>query len=85
DEARTLGHEAQADNLDRAPEVKLGPAVSAVERREQRHAEADGHEYVPLTERGAQVHEARQARSLLQELAEVRERLREAVQAQVQE
>ncbi|TNC45268.1 molybdopterin-guanine dinucleotide biosynthesis protein MobA [Rubellimicrobium rubrum] len=78
-EARALGHEARADNLDRAPEVKLGPVVSAIERREQRAAERDGHEYVPLTERGAQVHEARQARSLLAELARVREVLREQV------
>jgi hypothetical protein len=83
--ALTRGDELAAEQLDRAAEVKLGPAVSAVERREQRLAEEDGHAYVPLTERGTQVHEARQARSLLQELAQVRERLREAVQAQVQE
>ena len=73
--ARALGHEAQADNLDRAPEVKLGPVVSAIERREQRAAEREERTYEPLTERGAQVHEARQARSLFAELA------RELVQA----
>jgi hypothetical protein len=70
------GDEAEADSLDRAPEVKLGPVVSAVERREQRAAEREGHAYVPLTERGAQVHEARAARSLLAELARLREVLR---------
>ena len=48
-----LGHEARADNLDRAPEVKLGPVVSAIERREQRAAEREEWDYVPLTERGA--------------------------------
>ncbi len=79
EEARSLGRELEADNLDRAPEVKLGPVVSAIERREQRAAEREGREYVPLTERGAQVHEARQARSLLQELGRVRDELREQV------
>ncbi|WP_281282977.1 MobQ family relaxase [Rubellimicrobium rubrum] len=79
DEARSLGHEAQADNLDRAPEVKLGSVVSAIERREQRAAEREEREYVPLTERGAQVHEARATRSLFAELARVRDALREKV------
>ena len=79
DEARALGHEARADNLDRAPEVKLGPVVSGIERREERAAEREGREYVPLTERGAQVHEARAARSLLAELTRLREALREQV------
>ncbi|MBP1807617.1 MobQ family relaxase [Rubellimicrobium aerolatum] len=79
EEARSLGHEARADNLDRAPEVKLGPVVSAIERREERAAEREGWEYQPVTERGAQVHEAREARSLLAELARLREALREEV------
>ena len=79
EEARSLGHEARADNLDRAPEVKLGPVVSAIERREERAAEREERPYVPLTERGAQVHEARAARRLLAELARVREALREEV------
>ncbi len=73
------GDERAADNLDRAPEVKLGPAVSAIERREQRAAEREERAYVPLTERGQLVHEARQARQLLAELARVREALREQV------
>lgn len=79
EEALALGHEARAENLDRAPEVKLGPIVSGIERREERAAEREGREYVPLTERGAQVHEARQARSLLAELGRVRDALREEV------
>ena len=77
EEAHALGHEARADNLDRAPEAKLGPVVSGIERREERAAERDGREYVPLTERGAQVQEARQARSLLAELTQLREAVRE--------
>ncbi len=79
EEARSLGREAQADNLDRAPEIKLGPVVSGIERREQRAAEREERAYVPLTERGAQVHEARAARSLLDELTRLREALREQV------
>ena len=79
EEALALGQEARADNLDRAPEVKLGPVVSGIERREERAAEREGRAYVPLTERGAQVHEARAARSLLAELGRVREVLREEV------
>ncbi|WP_218014195.1 MobQ family relaxase [Rubellimicrobium roseum] len=84
DEARSLSHEARADNLDRAPEVKLGPVVSAIERREQRAAEREGREYIPVTERGAQVHEARAARSLLAELGRVRDELREQVRERAQ-
>lgn len=79
DEARRLGRELEADNLDRAPEVKLGPAASAIERREQRTAEREGRDYVPVTERGAQVHEARVARRLLEELARLRELVRDEV------
>ena len=73
------GDEGRAEALDRAAEVKLGPVVSAVERREQRAAERDGFEYVPVTERGAQVHEARAARALLAELVRVREAVRQQV------
>jgi hypothetical protein len=71
------GDELAAEQLDRPAEAKLGPAVSAVERRESRAAEAEGRAYEPVTERGAQVHAARAARSLLAELARVREALRE--------
>ena len=79
EEALERGDALGAERLDRAPEVKLGPVVSAIERREERAAEREGREYVPLTERGAQVHEARAARSLLAELGRVREALREEV------
>lgn len=78
--ALVRGDALAADNLDRAPEVKLGPVVSAIERREQRTAEKEEREYVPLTERGAQVHEARQVRGLLQELGQIREALRREMQ-----
>ena len=79
EEAHALGHEVRADNLDRAPEVKMGPVVSGIERREQRAAERDGLIYLPVTERGAQVHEAREARRLVQELARVRDLVRQQV------
>lgn len=60
--------ELVAEALDRAPEVKLGPAVNAMERREQRAAEVESREYVPLTERGAKVHATRQTRAVFEEL-----------------
>ena len=85
EEARSLGHEAQADNLDRAPEVKLGPVVSGIERREERAAEREGREYAPLTERGAQVHEARVARDLFAELGRVRDAVREELRRQAEQ
>ncbi|TNC44698.1 molybdopterin-guanine dinucleotide biosynthesis protein MobA [Rubellimicrobium rubrum] len=78
------GDEIQAETLDRPAEVKLGPVVSAIERREAREAEEEGRPYEPLTERGAQVHEARAARSLLRELAAVREALTRAMQERVE-
>jgi hypothetical protein len=74
------GDELAADTLDRAPEVKLGPVVSGIERREERAAEREHREYAPVTERGAQVHEAREVRGLLAELVEVRAALRRQVQ-----
>jgi hypothetical protein len=65
-----------AEALERAPEVKLGPAANAMERQAMREAEAEGRDYEPITERGAQVHAARTARERLAELQrEVRERL----------
>ena len=62
------GHEIRAEELDRAPEIKLGPAVSAIERREQQVAWYEDRDYVPVTERGAAVQAARQERALLAEL-----------------
>lgn len=64
--------------LDRAPEVKLGPAVNAMERRAQREAVAEGRDYVPVTVRGAAVYSARKARALVAELRERVEELRAA-------
>lgn len=62
------GHEFRAEELDRAPEIKLGPAASAIERREMQAAWYEERDYVPVTERGAAVQAARQERALLAEL-----------------
>ena len=64
------GDELKAEELDRDPELKLGPAANSMERREKAAAERDGREYVPVTERGAVVHAARQARMVFQEMRE---------------
>ena len=66
------GDALAAEGLDRAPEVKLGPAANAIERREMAVSAREGRDYVPVTERGARVHAARQARALF---AEMRERV----------
>jgi len=66
------GDALSAEELDRNPELKLGPAANAMERREMRAAEREGRDYEPVTERGRAVHAARQARALF---AEMRERL----------
>ncbi|WP_135058872.1 MobQ family relaxase, partial [Paracoccus salipaludis] len=62
------GYELKAEELDRAPEIKLGPAVSAIERREMQAAWHEDREYVAVTERGAAVQAARRERALLAEL-----------------
>ena len=62
------GHELRAEELDRAPEIKLGPAANAIERREQQAAWYEDRDYVPVTERGAAVHAARYELALLAEL-----------------
>lgn len=62
------GHELRAEELDRAPEIKLGPAVNAIERREMQAAWYEDRDYVAVTERGAAVQAARQERALLAEL-----------------
>lgn len=72
EEALDCGDVLSAEELDRAPEVKLGPAANAMERREMREAEVEGREYQPVTERGRAVQAARQARAMFRE---VRERL----------
>ena len=68
--ALTMGDREAAEALDRAPEVKLGPVASAMERRAMREAEAEGTRYEPVTERGALVHAARQARAFVFEMRE---------------
>ena len=62
------GDALAAEELDRDPELKLGPAANSMERREKAAAEREGREYVPVTERGAVVHAARQARAAFREL-----------------
>lgn len=79
------GDELAAMELDREPEIKLGPAANAMERRAQREAEDEGVAYEPVTERGAKNHEIRQRRGLLAELRQRAEQAREAyVQAREQ-
>jgi len=51
-------------------ELKLGPAANSMERRAKLMAERQGREYVPVTERGAVVHAARQARAAFREMRE---------------
>lgn len=63
--AQARGDAFAADELNRAPEVKLGPAVNAMERRAQREAARDGTIYEPVTERGRAVYALRQARMAL--------------------
>jgi len=72
EEALFLGDTLKAEELDREPELKLGPAANAIERRAQLVAEAEGYDYEPLTQRGARVHATRQGKALF---AEMRERL----------
>lgn len=62
------GHELRAEELDRAPEIKLGPAANAIERREMQAAWYEDRDYVAVTERGAAVQAACQERALLAEL-----------------
>ena len=62
------GDQLSAEELDRDPELKLGPAANSMERRAKWMAERQGREYVPVTERGAVVHAARQARAAFREM-----------------
>ena len=61
---------ALASHLRRQPEPKLGPRTSAIERKAKKEAERDGVEYVPVTERGAEVAERRAERSLFEAVRE---------------
>ncbi|SHF85367.1 MobA/MobL family protein [Loktanella atrilutea] len=62
------GDALEAEALDRDPELKLGPAANAIERREMRAAEREGRTYEPVTERGAVVYAARQARTVYNDM-----------------
>ena len=64
------GDALSAEELARDPELKLGPAANSMERRERAAAEREGREYMPVTERGAVVHAARQARAVFTEMRE---------------
>jgi hypothetical protein len=64
------GDKLTAEELDRDPELKLGPAANSMERRAKAVAARQGREYVPVTERGAVVHAARQARAAFREMRE---------------
>ena len=68
--AQERGDTLSAEELDRDPELKLGPAANSMERRAKAMAERQGREYVPVTERGAVVHAARQARAAFREMRE---------------
>lgn len=72
------GDDLAALELDRAPEIKLGPAANAMERRAQQEAERSGADYEPVTQRGAQNHAIRERRDLLSGLRERAERARDA-------
>lgn len=78
EEALSLGDTLKAEELDREPELKLGPAANAIERRAQLVAEAEGRDYEPLTQRGARVHAVRQAKAMFAEMRERLELAREA-------
>ena len=80
-DALSRGDALAAETLDRAPEVKLGPAINAMERREMRAAEAEGREYEPVTARGAVVHAARQAREAFAKMRDRLEAVREGLEA----
>ncbi len=78
EEALSLGDTLKAEELDREPELKLGPAANAIERRAQLVAELEGRDYEPLTQRGARVHAVRQAKAMFVEMRERLELAREA-------
>lgn len=75
------GDELAAMELDRDPEIKLGPSANAMERKAMRAAEFVGADYTPVTDRGAQNHQRRQQRDLLGDLRVRAERAREAYEA----
>lgn len=78
EEALARGDALAAAELDRDPEIPLGPAANAMERRERQAAEDEGRDYEPVTERGRVVHAIRQQRDLLADLRGRAERARAA-------
>ena len=69
-EAQLQMQTLRAAELDRAPQIKLGPAASAIERKERRRAELEGVEYQPTTERGEIVLAAQEQFSIADEARE---------------
>ena len=82
EEALSQGDALKAEELDRDPEVKLGPAANAMERREMQAAEREGRDYEPVTERGRVVHATRQVRAMFVEMRERLEFARETYGAE---
>ncbi|WP_102884834.1 MobQ family relaxase [Phaeobacter inhibens] len=80
--AQERGDTLSAEELDRDPELKLGPAANSMERREKAAAARDGRDYIPVTERGAAVHTARQARAAFREVRERLDRARKTYGAE---
>jgi len=60
----------RAAALDRAPQIKLGPAASAMERKERRRAALERTEYQPVTERGQIVQAAQEQHSFAEDARE---------------
>ena len=56
EEAQSLGDTFKAEELDREPELKLGPAANAIERRKQFATEVEVRKYESVAKRGARVH-----------------------------
>jgi len=67
---KALRAQLEVEALSRDPEPKLGPRTSAMERRAQREAEAEGVAYTPVTDRGAEVIARRAERSMFEEARE---------------
>ena len=60
----------RAAELDRAPQVKLGPSASAMERKAAQYARERGTDYEPATERGEDVQEAQEQHSFAEDARE---------------
>lgn len=60
----------RAADLDRAPQVKLGPSASAMERKAMQNARERGTDYAPATERGESVQDAQEQLSFIEDASE---------------